>query len=420
MPLNAAKKRIQFVDTLRGFALLGMVLTHTRTWFVLSIIPEAVMQKYNHNTASMLVGMFNSFFIVGKFYTIFSFLFGVSFGIQLSEKKTTDIKFIPRFVWRLVILFVIGVIHHIHWNGDVLGVYAFLGLFLILFRKASNRYLMIVGLFLTLILPSFIHELALLYKADTKSKIENNTMLGNVHINDDFLNSFETLKHGSYTQIILQNTYGLKSKLDYQWNTSRVFVTFGLMLFGFLVGRGGYLKHLLSYRPYAKKIMFGAILMVGVCYWILKTMSFKQSVEQWNVMAIIVHNFLILLKALLTTIVYISGLFYLTNLKQMEFVADSLAVVGKMAMTNYLMQSVIGILLFYSIGLGLAGDISPAWCYFIAIIIYVFQVVYSKWWLSKYNYGPMEWLWRSATYFKWQPLRVSSKKKLTTIAVPTN
>lgn len=398
---------------LGGFALLGMVLTHTRTWFVLSIIPEAVMQKYNHNTASMFVGMFNSFFIVGKFYTIFSFLFGVSFGIQLSEKVVADKKFIPMFVWRLVVLFIIGFIHHIHWSGDVLGVYAFLGLFLILFRKASNKYLIIVGLFLTLILPSFIHELAPLFEDETKSIMGNNTMLGNVHINDDYLKSFETLKHGNYTEIILQNVNGLKSKLDYQWNTSRVFVTFGLMLFGFLIGRGGYLKHLLSFRPYAIKIMFGAILMVGVCYWILKTMNFAQSPDQRNVMITIVHNFLMLLKAILTTIVYISGLFYLLNLKQMEFVADSLAIVGKMAMTNYLMQSLIGVILFYSIGLGWAGDISPAWCYLIAILVFVFQVMYSKWWLSKYNFGPMEWLWRSATYLKWQPLRVSSQKNIT-------
>ncbi|MEA5260017.1 DUF418 domain-containing protein [Arcicella aquatica] len=413
MKLDAAKKRIQYVDTLRGFALLGMLLTHTRTWFVLSIIPETVMQKYNHDTASILVGMFNSFFIVGKFYTIFSFLFGVSFGIQLSEKVLADNKFIPMFVWRLVLLFIIGLIHHLHWNGDVLGVYAFLGLFLILFRKATNRYLIIGGLFLSLILPSFIHELAPLFEDEPKSIMGNNTMLGNVHINDDYLKSFETLKRGSYTEIILQNANGLKSKLDYQWNTSRVFVTFGLMLFGFLVGRGGYLKNLLSFRPYATKIMFGAMLMVGVCYWLLKTMSFEQSVEGWNVIPTIVHNFLMLLKALLTTIVYISALFYLLNLKQMEFVADSLAIVGKMAMTNYLMQSLIGVLLFYSIGLGWAGDISPAWCYLIAILVFVFQVMYSKWWLSKYNYGPMEWLWRSATYMSWQTLRISSPKNIT-------
>lgn len=404
MKSNTATKRIQFVDTLRGFALLGMVLTHTRTWFVLSTIPETIMEKYHDDTVSMLVGMFNSFFIVGKFYTIFSFLFGIGFGIQLSEKITADDKFIPRFVWRLLILFIIGFIHHIHWNGDVLGVYAFLGLFLILFRKASNRYLIIVGLFLTLILPSFIHELAPLFEDEIKSNIGNNTILGNVHINNDYQKSYETLKNGSYLEIILQNGLGLKSKIDYQWNTSRVFVTFGLMLFGFLVGRGGYLKPLLSYRPYAIKIMFGTALMVGLCYLILKTINFKQFVDEWNVIGIIVRNFLMLLKALLTTVVYISALFYLTSLKQMELIADSLATIGKMAMTNYLMQSAFGVLLFYGIGFSLAGDISPAWCYVIGIGIFIFQVFFSKWWLSKFIYGPMEWLWRSATYLKWQTI----------------
>ncbi|MEA5429486.1 DUF418 domain-containing protein [Arcicella lustrica] len=150
MNLNTSKNRILFVDSLRGFALLGMALTHIRAWFVLSIIPNIINVKYQNDLASVVVNQFNNFFIVGKFYTIFSLLFGVSFAIQLGQRKDSDKKFIPRFIWRLLILFIIGFIHHVHWNGDVLGVYAFLGVFLILLRNIGSKTLLSFAFFLFL------------------------------------------------------------------------------------------------------------------------------------------------------------------------------------------------------------------------------------------------------------------------------
>jgi len=89
----------------------------------------------------------------------------------------------------------------------------------------------------------------------------------------------------------------------------------------------------------------------------------------------------------------------------MEKVLINFSAIGKMALSNYLLQSAIGVMLFYSVGFGLAGDISPAWCYVIGIGIFIFQIIFSKWWLSKFIYGPMEWLWRSATYLKWQAIK---------------
>ena len=89
----------------------------------------------------------------------------------------------------------------------------------------------------------------------------------------------------------------------------------------------------------------------------------------------------------------------------MKNVLSNLTFVGKMGLTNYLMQSMIGVILFYGIGFGLMGEFNAGWCYLIGIVIFTFQIVVSKWWLSKFMYGQMEWLWRSATYLKWQPMK---------------
>ncbi|MBB6004974.1 DUF418 domain-containing protein [Arcicella rosea] len=404
MNLNTSKNRILFVDSLRGFALLGMVLTHIRAWFVLSIIPSIINIKYQNDLASVVVNQFNNFFIVGKFYTIFSLLFGISFGIQLAQRKTSDKKFIPRFIWRLLVLFIIGFIHHVLWNGDVLGVYAFLGIFLILLRNIGSKTLLSFALFFILILPSFLRNQIQFYGSIPKAQTRKGVEMGNVHQEKSYIQSFYTLKEGNYQEIISQNLKGLKTKVDYQFNTSRIFVTFGFMLFGLFIGRGKVLENLELTRPYLSKILLLLIIVTSSCVILLKKVDFGLNSHEGNSPIIIFHNFLILLKSLFITLTYITGLFYLSNLKQMVFVNKTFATIGKMAMTNYLMQSAFGVLLFYGIGLGFAGDISPAWCYVIGIGIFIFQVIFSKWWLSKFYYGPIEWLWRSATYLKWQTI----------------
>ncbi|MEA5429485.1 DUF418 domain-containing protein [Arcicella lustrica] len=229
--------------------------------------------------------------------------------------------------------------------------------------------------------------------------------MGNEHQEKSYIQSFYTLKQGTYQEIVTQNLKGLKTKVDYQFNTSRIFVTFGFMLFGLFIGRGKVLENLDLIRPHLNKILLFLIIVTLSCVILLKKVDFGLNNHVGNNPVIIFHNFLILLKSLLITMTYITGLFYLSNLKQMAVVNMTLATIGKMAMTNYLMQSAFGVLLFYGIGFGLAGDISPAWCYVIGIGIFIFQIIFSKWWLSIFICGPMEWLWRSATYLKWQAFK---------------
>jgi uncharacterized protein len=113
---------------------------------------------------------------------------------------------------------------------------------------------------------------------------------------------------------------------------------------------------------------------------------------------------------------FVSGLTLLMLRRRWQAVLFKLAPVGKMALSSYIMQTVFGLLMFYGAGLGLYGKTSPGLNYIIAITFFFMQVGFSTWWLRHFNYGPLEWLWRSGTLLKWQPLR---KKKATRITAPS-
>ncbi len=117
---------------------------------------------------------------------------------------------------------------------------------------------------------------------------------------------------------------------------------------------------------------------------------------------VIVEKFMFSYQALSMTIFYITALSLWLEKTYMDIVLVNLSAIGKTSLTNYLLQSTFGILLFYGIGFGLAGECSPVWCYVIGIGIFLIQIVCSRLWLSRFKYGPAEWLWRSGTYFKWQ------------------
>ena len=399
------KQRILLVDALRGFALFGIILAHIGGWFIAGAMPSEVWQKYQNDLGSTIVNYFDAIFITGKFYTFFSFLFGVSFALQLLQKKESDKAFIPRFMWRLVILFIIGFVHHIHWKGDILGIYAILGFFMLLFRNASDKILLIAILFFTLNVPSFIREVIAYNQAPEKPKTEKEQKAENEKSERENAKSYYTLKKGSYTEIVVQNFKDLKFKADFQWNSGRIFVTFGFFLLGLLVGKRKIFEHLNENKKLIKKMMWWSI---GVNIFIIAFFLTIDIAQLWDKMPKwfgMVGNFLFSLHSLLMTIFYITGLSLWLSKTYMEKVLINFSAIGKMALSNYLLQSVIGVMLFYSVGFGLAGDISPAWCYVIGIGIFIFQIIFSKWWLSKFIYGPMEWLWRSATYLKWQAIK---------------
>src|SRR3954462_89445 len=147
--------RLITVDALRGFALLGIMLAHFIFWYTAGPLPDDVLGKYK-DIGSQVTDIFNNLFITGKFFTFFSFLFGLSFYLQMRGLQNDPRTFLRRYSWRLILLLIIGLAHHALWMGDILSIYAPLGFVLLLLRKLNNKWLVITGLFLALNLPGRI------------------------------------------------------------------------------------------------------------------------------------------------------------------------------------------------------------------------------------------------------------------------
>jgi uncharacterized protein len=403
-PTSSSSNRIALVDGLRGIALLGIVIAHALGWFIAGFIPESVWQSYQNSLSTTIVNYFDGIFISGKFYTFFSLLFGLSFSLQFTNRKADDTHFELRFLWRLALLFVIGFIHHIHWRGDILGIYAFLGIFLLLANFFSNRVVLILAILMSLNTPILVirtveywHPSPKVSEVVAKKEQEKS--------NKEQLKNFQTLKAGSYTQILQQNFKDFAFKADFQWNSGRIFVTYGFFLLGLLIGRLRLFDHFQEYKKQFKKTVWACFILNIVIVTFFITL---QATIPWDKLPSwfgIFSEFLFSIHSATMTIMYVAGFSLLLSKISWKGILEQLSYVGRMALTNYLLQSFVGILLFYGFGLGLAGDFNPAWCLLGAVVVFLLQILLSKWWLSRYYYGPIEWLWRSATYGKWQKMQ---------------
>jgi uncharacterized protein len=160
--------RIPLIDGLRGFALLGIILAHYGGWHSGWSLPQEVYTPYQSDTLSQIVQVFDGIFVTGKFFAFFSFLFGVSFGLMLLRTAENKGTFLLRFAWRLAILGLIGLLHHLHWRGDILSIYAIAGFGLLLFVNVSGRVVLIVGILLVLNIPARLQDAYMaLNKMDT-------------------------------------------------------------------------------------------------------------------------------------------------------------------------------------------------------------------------------------------------------------
>ncbi|MEO0526488.1 MAG: DUF418 domain-containing protein, partial [Bacteroidota bacterium] len=139
---HPTKKRIEIIDALRGFSLAGIVIVHMVENYVGAPTPEHVMDATRAGIADYIVDGFIAVFLRGKFFALFSFLFGLSFFIQINNAEKQGNRFAGRFLWRLLILFGIGYLHHLFYRGDILTIYAVLGIFLIPFHRIGNKWIL--------------------------------------------------------------------------------------------------------------------------------------------------------------------------------------------------------------------------------------------------------------------------------------
>jgi len=391
-------QRILTVDALRGVALFGILYSHMVLWYTGGPLPQTLYDKLGIGSG-IAMGLYALLFMA-KFFSFFSFLFGLSFFIQMKSLEKKQDNFVVRFGWRLLILGAIGLIHHALWPGDILSIYAPLGFVLLCLRKLSNRWLLIIGFVLISNLPTKVYE-AVIIAMNPAAQHENLWK-------DEADRYYNVIKNESFAEMVKSNWQAFDYKVNYQMRSGRLIATLGFFLLGMYVGRQRWFENLDTVRPLLQKICkicgigFGVLILIAIGTFVLdQALNLQFQKSQWSgwfygMLADFFNSGL--------TIFYIAGLTVLMYKSRWQALLYPLASVGKTGLTSYLMQTFFGLLLFYSFGFHLFAVTTPAINALLAILIFAIQAVLAKWWLSNFNYGPVEWLWRSLTFLTFQPM----------------
>jgi len=392
------QQRIITVDALRGIALFGILLAHMIFWYSAGPLPNEMVTKYT-DVLSKVFPIINDVLIAGKFFAFFSFLFGLSFYLQMQSMEARNDNFLLRYGWRIVLLGIIGLIHHAFWSGDILSIYAPLGLLLMPMRKASNKVILIIGILFALNVPGKLIE-AIKFLMGNKGT--------NGFMDMDPKAYYAIMSKANLVELLKDNWKNLSVKFDYQIMSGRIYITYGFFLLGMYTGRMGWFRNVEEAKPIIKKICSRTALLSLILLIIgfaiiganeLFKLKWEQNLYIGFIFGIIYDSFNAFL-----VILYITGLTLLMYKPKWQKRLYPFATVGKLALTCYLAQTALGLIIYYNVGFGMVGKISPALNWGIAILFFGFQSIVGRWWLKRFNYGPVEWLWRSATFFKWYPI----------------
>jgi len=401
----ALQPRIITVDALRGFALLGILLAHMIYWYTAGPLPGDLFNKY-HDIGSGIVSIMNELLISGKFFAFFSFLFGLSFFLQMQSMEKRQDNFVLRYGWPIALLGIIGLCHHAFWRGDILSIYAPLGFLLLPMRKMSSKAILAIGILFAINMPGKIIEVI---KFLTATPHPAAAASNPVDFDAEGKAYYHIVSQADWLALWKDNWINLSTKFRFQLDSGRIFITFGFFLLGMYTGRRRWFETPEESRATIKKICRKAGWIVLITLAIALSIFgangiFKLGWEQNRIVGFIFSIFYDIHSAALVCF-YVSGLTLLMYRVRWQKILYPLASVGKLALTCYLMQTFLGLLLFYYVGLGLVGQTPPWLNWLIGIGYFLLQVIISKWWLTRFNYGPVEWLWRSATFFRWYPMK---------------
>lgn len=388
------KNRIVTLDIIRGFAIFGIFLVNMPTFTG----SEFMVYTGTDKTIRMLFDMF----IQTKFYTIFSFLFGLGFYIFMSRAEARGERVFSLFSRRLFALLLFGILHLVLlWQGDILHTYAIIGFFLLLFYRRKAKTVLIWGLVLIISYQLLMGALSTLAYVGDK-------YLEDMDISE--LMRAETLARGeekveayttlSYTELL---KWRIPNELKEVIGNLPLTVPdiLGMFLLGLFVGKINLFRRIDELK---RKLRITQLItfFISIPPLVAIAWSYSQH-EEVTFMASLGDYFFIHFSGFTLSIFYIVTIALLLEKQTWQRVLNPFRYVGQMALTNYLCQTFIGVIVFY--GFGLFGKVSLTEGLFYTIAFYCGQIIFSYFWLKKFQFGPFEWLWRVLTYGKLQKFK---------------
>jgi uncharacterized protein len=393
-------EHVEVIDILRGFALFGILLVNMMffAWPVYSEVLGAPWTSSLDHAASWFV----SFFAQGKFFTLFSFLFGLGLAVQMQRAEAKGVAIVPLYLRRLLVLLLIGIARVVLlWFGDILVYYALLGFILLLFRNTKPRRLLVwalVFLFVPLLLNSAFTSLVVL--SDTQGQLTSVQTL-EAEYQESYDQALTIYQSNDFAAMIGQCVGDYAFAALGQVLGGGFFIVLAMFLLGLYAGKRRLLQDAKNHLPFFKKVfVWGGLLgLIGTGL----EQVFLQSaspLEPTLISLLGVAGYVIGAPAL--SLCYASGLVLLAQ--RVKGLAV-LAPLGRTALSNYLLQSLICTTLFYGYGFALYGRVGPALGILLSVSIFALQIPLSHWWLRHFRFGLAEWLWRTLTYGKIQPMR---------------
>ena len=399
-------ERADILDVLRGFAILGIFLDNVFGFTGYGFYSMAQRQALPTFYADSILGLGELAFVHGKFYSMFSLLFGIGFSIILTRNEEKGINPLKIFYRRLSILLLIGAGHiFLLWEGDILLLYALIGFILPLFRKCSDKALLIwaVALIASPILIDCIKVILNVHVAafleNLAQGIDKKTGLPA----DENFSKYLFKKGSGWAEWRNWQASGWVYRYSYIIESNRIPKVLGMFLFGFYAGRKMIYSNLEQYTSFFKKLrkwgfIIGIPASIAMAIFEIDGKSVPQAMG-------LLDTVFYAVSVVPLSLAYVSAICLLWIKTKGNNKWKVFAPVGRMALTNYLMQTIISIIIFYGVGFGAGGNIGPVIFIPIVVIIYIVQVIYSNWWFKYFNYGPMEWIWRQLTYGKRLPIR---------------
>jgi len=385
----AASERIEALDVIRGFALFGIFLVNiewfTRPWQELGAGMQAGTAELDH-AVDWLVYLGAR----GKFWVLFSLLFGMGFAVMSERLNATGRDFRTVYLRRSAVLMAMGLAHAVLlWSGDILHSYALAALLLLLARGMQPTAQLSLGLSIYLGM-TLLATVGGIVTAGVKT-LPNDTAA----TAEAAASAAQVYAHGDYLAVTVQRARDFVFEL-LPHDIDIVPMAFAVFLCGAWFVRSGRIGDVVAHMPFFRGMAIIG-LAVGAAFTAVVLFG-PQSISGGA----------LLLGSAAMALGYLGAIAWLLARPATARFVAWLAPVGRMALSNYLLQSLVAATIFYGYGLGLWGRVGRGSQVLLVLVIFAAQVLLSRWWLSRYRFGPVEWLWRWGTYGKRPPFPVRS------------
>lgn len=376
--------RLDLVDALRGFALVSIMLLHNIEHFDLYHVPTGwpawlvAIDKFIWDAGFFLFG--------GKSYAIFAMLFGVTFWLQFSRRAEQGADFRPRFAWRMLLLFGFGLVNSLFYHGDILTLYAALAMALLLVARLRDSTVLAIAVVL-LLQPYAWWEV--LRAAPVTGDPASWAYFGRAN---------EYLGHGSLWQVWSGNLLnGKPGVVLWSWENGRLFQIPALFMLGMLAARRQLFALTDANRRLWRRVLAGALIAF------LPLFLLKRSAPEWGLSLAVQRPLETIVASwanLAFMLVLVAAFTLCYRLRGGARVLSAFMPLGRMSLSSYLLQSLVGTALYYGWGLGLYQYTGATLCLLIGITLAVLQGMFSAWWLRHHAQGPLESLWHRLTWLQ--------------------